>query len=209
MFNKILIANRGEIACRIIKTAQAMGIHCVAVYSTVDKNSLHVQLADSAYCVGEAAAKDSYLNRAQIIKAARESGAEAIHPGYGFLSENPLFAKECEEAGIIFIGPSISALEAMASKQIAKQFLEKTSVPLTPGYHGNDQTEERLLQEAKNIGFPILLKAANGGGGKGMRAVYKEEEFHEALAGAKRESFASFADEIMIIEKFKKRTAWI
>lgn len=201
MFNKILIANRGEIACRIMKTARAMGIHSVAIYSTVDKNSLHVRLADSAYCVGEAPAKESYLNIPNIIKAAKESGAEAIHPGYGFLSENPAFAKACEEAGIIFIGPSIPALEAMASKQVAKQLLEKTQVPLTPGYHGKEQSESQLLQQAKKIGFPVLLKAANGGGGKGMRAVYKEEEFHDALAGAKRESLASFADDTMIIEK--------
>ncbi|RUR10086.1 acetyl-CoA carboxylase biotin carboxylase subunit [Legionella sp. km772] len=201
MFNKILIANRGEIACRIMKTARAMGIHSVAVYSTVDKNSLHVQLADSAYWIGEAAAKDSYLNIPQIIKVAKESGAQAIHPGYGFLSENPAFAQACEEAGIIFIGPSISALEAMASKQVAKQLLEKTKVPLTPGYHGKEQSEAHLLLEAKKIGFPILLKAANGGGGKGMRAVYAEDEFHDALAGAKRESLSSFADDTMIIEK--------
>ena len=201
MFNKILIANRGEIACRIMKTARSMGIHCVTVYSTVDKNSLHVKLADSAYCIGDAAAKDSYLNIPNIINAAKESGAEAIHPGYGFLSENPSFAKACKEAGVIFIGPSISALEAMASKQVAKQLLEKTKVPLTPGYHGKDQAEQQLLEEAKKIGFPVLLKAANGGGGKGMRAVYNTEEFHDALAGAKRESLASFADETMIIEK--------
>lgn len=201
MFKKILIANRGEIACRIIKTAQNMGIQCVAVYSTVDKNSLHVQSADYAYCIGEAAAKDSYLNYAEIIKAAKETGAEAIHPGYGFLSENPVFAKACEEANLVFIGPSIHALEVMGSKQAAKQLLEKTKVPLTPGYHGSNQTEDQLLLEAKKITFPVLLKAANGGGGKGMRAVYTEEEFHEALAGAKRESLSSFADDTMIIEK--------
>jgi 3-methylcrotonyl-CoA carboxylase alpha subunit len=201
MFNKILIANRGEIACRIIKTARAMGIHSIAIYSSVDKNSLHVQLADSAYWIGEAAAKDSYLNIPQIIKAAQDSGAEAIHPGYGFLSENPTFAKACQTAGIIFIGPSIVAMEAMASKQIAKQLLEKTNVPLTPGYHGKEQSEQQLLVEAKKIGFPVLLKAANGGGGKGMRAVSNEKEFHDALAGAKRESLASFTDDTMIIEK--------
>ncbi|KTD65021.1 acetyl-CoA carboxylase biotin carboxylase subunit [Legionella shakespearei] len=201
MFNKILIANRGEIACRIIKTARSMGIHSVAIYSSVDKDSLHVQLADSAFYVGEAAAKDSYLNIDHIIKAARESGAQAIHPGYGFLSENPKFAKACEEAGIVFIGPSIEAMDAMASKQLAKQMLEKTKVPLTPGYHGSDQSEARLLDEAKKIGFPVLIKAANGGGGKGMRAVHNESEFSDALAGAKRESIASFADDTMIIEK--------
>jgi 3-methylcrotonyl-CoA carboxylase alpha subunit len=201
MFNKILIANRGEIACRIIKTARSMGIHTVAIYSSVDKDSLHVCSADSAYCVGDAAAKDSYLNIAAIIHAAKESGAQAIHPGYGFLSENPEFAKACKQAGIIFIGPSVAAMEAMASKQLAKQLLEKSKVPLTPGYHGSEQSEEKLLAEAKKIGFPVLVKAANGGGGKGMRTVFIESEFSAALAGAKRESMASFADETMIIEK--------
>ncbi|MCW8385224.1 acetyl-CoA carboxylase biotin carboxylase subunit [Fluoribacter dumoffii] len=201
MFNKILVANRGEIACRIIKTARSMGIHTVAIYSSVDKDSLHVRSADSAYCVGEAPAKESYLNIASIIHIAKECGAQAIHPGYGFLSENPEFAKACNEAGIIFIGPSVEAMEAMASKQLAKQLLEKTNVPLTPGYHGSEQTEDRLLAEAKKIGFPVLIKAANGGGGKGMRAVYQESEFSAALAGAKRESMASFADDTVILEK--------
>lgn len=201
MFNKILIANRGEIACRIIRTARSMGIHSVAIYSNADKDSLHVQLADSAFCVGEAPAKDSYLNIDSIIQAAKDSGSEAIHPGYGFLSENPKFAKACTEAGIVFIGPSVEAMEAMASKQLAKQLLEKTKVPLTPGYHGSEQSEEKLLNESKKMGFPILIKAANGGGGKGMRAVLNESEFSSALAGAKREAIASFADETMIIEK--------
>ncbi|PJD90467.1 MAG: 3-methylcrotonyl-CoA carboxylase [Legionella sp.] len=201
MFNKILIANRGEIACRIIRTARKMGIHCVAIYSSADKNSLHVQEADSAYWIGEAPSKDSYLNKERIIQVALESGAQAIHPGYGFLSENPDFASACQKAGIVFIGPSVSAMEAMASKQVAKQLLESTSVPLTPGYHGEEQSYEYLLEQAKIIGFPVLLKAANGGGGKGMRSVYSAEEFQDALLGAKRESMASFADDTMIIEK--------
>ncbi|KTC88276.1 acetyl/propionyl/methylcrotonyl-CoA carboxylase subunit alpha [Legionella cincinnatiensis] len=201
MFNKILIANRGEIACRIIKTARSMGIHTVAIYSSADKESLHVRSADSAYFVGEAPAKDSYLNIANIIHIAKNCGVQAIHPGYGFLSENPEFARACEEANIIFIGPSIEAMEAMASKQLAKQLLEKTRVPLTPGYHGSEQAEEKLLAQAQKIGFPVLIKAANGGGGKGMRTVYHESEFSMALAGAKRESMASFADDTMIIEK--------
>ncbi|MDI9819392.1 MULTISPECIES: acetyl-CoA carboxylase biotin carboxylase subunit [unclassified Legionella] len=201
MFNKILIANRGEIACRIIRTCRQMGIHTVAVYSTVDKNSQHVREADSAFWVGEAAAKSSYLNIDSIIAAALASGAEAIHPGYGFLSENPSFAKACEKAGIIFIGPSVLAMEAMASKQLAKQLLEKTAVPLTPGYHGNEQSDARLLDEARRIGFPVLLKAASGGGGKGMRAVHQEADFSQALAGARREAMASFADDTMLIEK--------
>lgn len=201
MFTTILIANRGEIACRIIKTARSMGIKTVAIYSTADQDALHVRLADSAYLVGDAPAKDSYLNIPAIIKIAELAGAQAIHPGYGFLSENPKFAQACAQADIVFIGPTIDALEAMASKQVAKQLLEKTSVPLTPGYHGKEQSEKHLLEQAQKIGFPVLIKAANGGGGKGMRAVLKAADFAEALAGAKREAMASFADDIMIIEK--------
>ena len=201
MFNKILIANRGEIACRIIKTARRLGIESVAIYSTADRDSLHVSMADSAFCVGQAAASASYLNIDAIIAAAIESGAQAIHPGYGFLSENPAFARACANAGIVFIGPSIAALETMGSKQLAKQLLEKTSVPLTPGYHGNDQSDARLRQEAERMGFPVLLKAANGGGGKGMRAVYCLKEFEQALAGARRESMSYFGDDTILIEK--------
>lgn len=201
MFNKILIANRGEIACRIIKTARKMHIQTVAVYSAADHDSLHVTLADQAFCIGPAAASESYLNIDAIISAALKSGAEAIHPGYGFLSENPDFARACSDAGIVFIGPTVLAMEAMASKQLAKQRLEKTSVPLTPGYHGTDQSDQTLLQEAKRLGFPILLKAANGGGGKGMRAVHDEAAFFNELASARREAKACFADETMLIEK--------
>src|SRR3990167_4966134 len=201
MFNKILIANRGEIACRIIKTAKKMGIQTVAVYSTADQNSLHVQLADTAYCIGEPKAQSSYLNSDAIIAAAKTSGSEAIHPGYGFLSENAQFAEACAKAGIVFIGPSIAALKTMASKQLAKQLLEKTSVPLTPGYHGSDQTDATLLAQANKIGFPVLLKAASGGGGKGMRAVHDQKDFQAELDGARRESEASFGDDTLIIEK--------
>ncbi len=201
MFKKILIANRGEIACRIIKTARNMGIHSVAIYSTVDKNSLHVTQADSAFCVGEGNVKTSYLNIQTIIDAAKLSGAQAIHPGYGFLAENPQLAKACDEAEITFIGPTIYAMEAMASKQKAKQLLEKTDVPLIPGYHGNKQTDENLLLEARRVGFPLLLKAASGGGGKGMRIVNKETDFFQALAGSRREAMAFFADDTLIIEK--------
>ncbi|MDP3705223.1 MAG: acetyl-CoA carboxylase biotin carboxylase subunit [Legionellaceae bacterium] len=201
MFTRILIANRGEIACRIIRTARRMGIMTIAVYSTADADSLHVSLADSAFCIGPPAAADSYLNRDAIITVAKLSHAEAIHPGYGFLSENTQFAQACEQAGIVFIGPSVSAMEAMASKQLAKQRLEKTDVPLTPGYHGLDQSDERLLLEAERLGFPVLLKAACGGGGKGMRSVLKTSEFNQALASARREAKASFADDTMLIEK--------
>lgn len=201
MFNTILIANRGEIACRVIKTAKSMGIHTVAVYSTADKDSQHVRNADSAYWIGDSPAKDSYLNIDSIIQAAHNSGAQAIHPGYGFLSENPKFARACKQAGIVFIGPSVEAMEAMASKQLAKQRLQQTTVPLTPGYHGQDQSEATLLQEAIKIGFPVLIKAANGGGGKGMRTVHTQSEFTQGLAAAVRESIANFADNTMIIEK--------
>ncbi len=201
MFNKILIANRGEIACRVIKTAHRLGIACVAIYSSIERDSLHVSLADEAYCVGEAPSCESYLNIEAIIHAAIESGAEAIHPGYGFLSENADFAKACAKANIVFIGPSIHALDIMGSKQRAKQQLEHTAVPLTPGYHGLDQSDVRLLAESEKIGYPVLLKAASGGGGKGIRAVYTREEFAAALTGARRESLAYFADEIMLIEK--------
>ena len=201
MFSKILIANRGEIACRIIKTARRMGIESVAVYSTADSDSLHVSLADSAYCIGAPEARESYLNVDVIIATAIASGAQAIHPGYGFLSENPQLAKACAVAGIVFIGPSVAALETMASKQVAKQLLEKSAVPLTPGYHGSEQSDETLLVKAKELGFPVLLKAASGGGGKGMRAVHSEADFFKDLAGARREATSSFADDTMLIEK--------
>lgn len=204
MFTKILIANRGEIACRIIKTARRMGIPTVAIYSTADSESLHVSLADSAFCVGQPASIDSYLNIDAIIKVAIESGAEAIHPGYGFLSENANFARACDRAKIVFIGPSVSAMEAMSSKQLAKQRLEKTNVPLTPGYHGDDQSDERLIKEAQCIGLPVLIKAASGGGGKGMREVHSLSDFHPALLSARREAKASFDDDTMLIEKLIK-----
>jgi 3-methylcrotonyl-CoA carboxylase alpha subunit len=201
MFQKILIANRSEIACRIIKSAKLMGIETIAVYSSADQNSLHVSLADKAFCIGGPKAIDSYLNIDAILDVAKKCCVDAIHPGYGFLSENAIFAEKCLEAGIIFIGPSISAMNIMASKQLAKQMLEKTNVPLTPGYHGKDQSDETLLKEAKRIGFPVLLKAANGGGGKGMRIVNNAQEFANLLISARRESMASFADDTMLIEK--------
>ena len=201
MFQKILIANRGEIACRIIKTARRMGITTVAVYSAADKNAKHTQEADEAFYIGESEARCSYLNIEAILQAAQESGAHAIHPGYGFLSENPLLAQACANAQIVFIGPSVAAMEAMASKQLAKQRLAHTSVPLTPGYHGAEQSDERLLTEAIRLGFPLLIKAAQGGGGKGLRAVTKETDFLKELAGARREATAYFADDTMLLEK--------
>ncbi len=201
MFSTLLIANRGEIACRIIKTAKRLGIRTVAVYSTADSESLHVKLADDAFCIGEPEAQASYLNIENVVQAALEAKADAVHPGYGFLSENPAFAKALEAQGITFIGPSVAAMDLMASKQRAKQCLEKTKVPLTPGYHGKDQTDKTLKKAAEDIGFPVLLKAAAGGGGKGMRSVSKASEFEQALAGAKREATASFGDDTMLIEK--------
>jgi 3-methylcrotonyl-CoA carboxylase alpha subunit len=201
MFRKLLIANRGEIACRIICTARAMGILTVAVYSEADQHCLHVQQADEAYCIGPAPAVDSYLNIPAILKAAQHCGAEAIHPGYGFLSENSDFAKACAQANIVFIGPSIQALEIMGSKQLAKQHLLNSSVPLIPGYHGEDQSDQHLLTEAQKIGFPLLIKAAHGGGGKGMRDVYTPEAFLTELAAARREALACFANDTIILEK--------
>lgn len=202
MFKKILIANRGEIACRIIKTARHLGIQSVAVYSAADRESLHVKAADEAYYLGEGPATESYLNIAALIKAAQRSQAQAIHPGYGFLSEHPDFAAACEQAGFVFIGPPLSALKAMASKQSAKVCLEKTSVPLIPGYHGENQEAEHLLAQAKKLGFPLLLKPALGGGGKGMRLVFSEDSFLSALEGARREAKKSFSDESIILEKY-------
>lgn len=202
MFTKILIANRGEIACRIIKTAQRMGIQCVAVYSDADRDALHVELADEAIYVGPAPSRDSYLVIDNIIGAAKRTGAQAIHPGYGFLSENEAFADACDANNIVFIGPPASAIAAMGSKSAAKAIMDEAGVPLVPGYHGSEQKEDTLRQEATRIGYPVLLKAAYGGGGKGMRVVTKDSEFSAALASAKHEAQASFGNDKMLIEKF-------
>ncbi|MCL5049003.1 MAG: acetyl/propionyl/methylcrotonyl-CoA carboxylase subunit alpha [Firmicutes bacterium] len=202
MFNKILIANRGEIACRVIRTAQRMGIQCVAVYSDADQHAQHVQMADEAFYIGGSASQQSYLVIEKIIHAAKQSGAQAIHPGYGFLSENEQFADACQDAGIVFIGPPASAIAAMGSKSAAKSIMQEAGVPLVPGYHGNDQDEKTLQAQAEQIGYPVLLKAAYGGGGKGMRAVHKAAEFSQALASAKREATASFGNDKMLVEKF-------
>lgn len=202
MISKLLIANRGEITCRIIRTAKRMGIATVAVYSDADADSLHVQLADEAVHIGGSASKDSYLKAQRIIDVALQTGAQAIHPGYGFLSENATFARLCSDNNIIFVGPPVGAIEAMGSKSAAKTIMEAANVPLVPGYHGSDQSETLLKQEADKIGYPVLLKAAAGGGGKGMRQVHQKSEFDEALAAAKRESIASFNDDIMLVEKY-------
>ena len=205
MFSKILIANRGEIACRVIRTARRMGIATVAVYSEADRNALHVELADEAWPIGPAPARDSYLNIEAILDAARNSGAEAVHPGYGFLSENAEFAEACEAAGIVFIGPPASAMRTMGSKAAAKELMQRHGVPLVPGYHGDDQNPARLLDEAERVGFPVLIKASAGGGGRGMRAVGSAAEFAAALAGAKREAEAAFGDGRVLIEKYLPR----
>ncbi|MGE0152509.1 MAG: acetyl-CoA carboxylase biotin carboxylase subunit [Reyranellaceae bacterium] len=205
MFSKILIANRGEIACRVIKTARRLGIKTVAVYSDADRNAMHVAMADEAWHIGPAPARESYLVADKIIDVARKSGAQAVHPGYGFLSENEGFAEACAKAGIVFIGPPPAAIRAMGSKSEAKKIMEKAKVPLVPGYHGDDQAEALLKQEAAGIGYPVLIKAAAGGGGKGMRVVESEAKFAESLAGAKREAKAAFGDDHVLIEKYLTR----
>lgn len=202
MFRKILIANRGEIACRVIQTAHKMGIRCVAVYSDADRHALHVKLADEAVYLGAAPARESYLVIDKVIQAAQQTGAEAIHPGYGFLSENSQFVAACDAAGITFIGPPAKAIEAMGSKSAAKSIMEKAGVPLVPGYHGKDQSTDLLKAEAEQIGYPVLLKATAGGGGKGMRVVEQPHDFDQALASAKREAANAFGDDTMLVEKY-------
>jgi 3-methylcrotonyl-CoA carboxylase alpha subunit len=205
VFAKILIANRGEIACRVVRTARRLGIATVAVYSEADRGALHVVLADEAWPIGPSPASDSYLNIERILAAAGKSGAEAVHPGYGFLSENAEFADACEARGIVFIGPPASAIRAMGSKAAAKALMQRHGVPLVPGYHGEDQSPARLLDEAEQIGFPVLIKASAGGGGRGMRVVERAADFGAALAGARREAAASFGDERMLVEKYLTR----
>jgi len=205
MFNKILIANRGEIACRVIASARRLGVATVAVYSDADAQARHVALADEAIRLGPAPARDSYLRGDLILAAARATGAQAIHPGYGFLSENEDFAAECAAAGLVFIGPPPAAIRAMGSKSEAKALMAAASVPLVPGYHGADQDPARLQREADAIGYPVLIKASAGGGGKGMRVVNSSTEFAAALASCQREAGASFGDERVLIERYLQR----
>ncbi|MDF3024427.1 MAG: 3-methylcrotonyl-CoA carboxylase [Alphaproteobacteria bacterium] len=202
MIKKILIANRGEIACRVMRTCQRLGIKTVAVYSEADAEALFVEIADEAYPIGPAAARESYLVAEKILDVAKRSGADAVHPGYGFLSENEEFAEACEKAGVIFIGPPPAAILAMGGKSEAKALMEKAKVPLVPGYHGDKQEEKFLADEAAKIGFPVLIKASAGGGGKGMRVVENAGQFSEQLQGAKREAKASFGDDHVLIEKY-------
>ena len=202
MFRKVLIANRGEIACRVIKTARRLGVATVAVYSEADANARHVRLADEATLIGPPAARESYLVGERILDVARRTGAEAIHPGYGFLSENEEFAEACEKAGIVFIGPPASAIRAMGSKSAAKALMETAGVPLTPGYHGDNQDPVFLAQQANWIGYPVLIKASAGGGGKGMRRVDAAADFEAALASCQREAANAFGDERVLVEKY-------
>lgn len=199
---KILIANRGEIACRIIRTARDMGIISVAIYSEVDINAPHVNMADEAYCVGAAPSSESYLDFEKIIRLTKDSRCDAIHPGYGFLSENADFAAACAKNQIIFIGPSEQAILAMGSKSAAKSIMEKAGVPILPGYHGDNQDPDFLLSEANKIGYPLLIKAVSGGGGKGMRVVTAAEAFIPALEGARREAKKSFSDDRVLLERY-------
>jgi len=202
VFGKLLIANRGEIACRVARTARRLGIRTVAVYSDADAGAAHVAACDEAVRIGGPRPQDSYLRADVILEAARRTGAQAIHPGYGFLSENAGFARACADAGIVFVGPSAAAIAAMGSKSAAKALMEKAGVPLTPGYHGERQEPDYLLSEAVRIGFPVLVKAVSGGGGKGMRRVDAAADFAAALASCQREALASFADDRVLIEKF-------
>jgi 3-methylcrotonyl-CoA carboxylase alpha subunit len=205
MFKKILIANRGEIACRVIKAAKKMGIATVAVYSEADRDARHVELADEAVFIGAAPSRESYLVMDKIIAACKSTGAQAVHPGYGFLSENEAFADACTQAGLVFIGPPSSAILAMGLKAESKQLMEKAGVPLVPGYHGSNQDPVLLKAEAERIGYPVLIKASAGGGGKGMRAVDKAADFDAALASCKREAINSFGSDAVLIEKYVQR----
>ena len=202
MFKKILIANRGEIACRVTATAKRLGVRTVAVFSDADRNAKHVALADEAVHIGPSAVAESYLKADRIIEAAKATGAEAVHPGYGFLSENPEFVEAVEAAGLVFIGPPASAIRAMGLKDAAKALMVEADVPVVPGYHGESQDPDFLAAEADKIGYPVLIKARAGGGGKGMRLVENPSDFKTALEGAQREGQASFGDPACLIEKF-------
>jgi len=202
MFKKILIANRGEIAVRVIRACRELGIKAAVIYSEVDRASLHVQLADEAYLVGPAAPRESYLNIDRIIEIARRCQAEAIHPGYGFLAENPDFSRRCEEEGIIFIGPNSRALKLVGDKIMARRTMEAAGIPIIPGMKGVGRNLEEYVKEARKLGYPVMIKASAGGGGKGMRIVYREEDLKPALEAGMREALAAFGDESVYLEKY-------
>ncbi len=205
MLRRLLIANRGEIACRIMRTCRRLGIHSIAVHSEADRGALHVRTADEAICIGPAPARESYLNADAVIRAARESRADAIHPGYGFLSENAAFAESCEAAGIRFVGPPAAAIRAMGLKHEAKAIVSAAGVPVVPGYMGDDQSDKVLKREAERVGYPLLVKAVAGGGGKGMRVVRTASELAEAIRGARGEAENAFGDGRLMLERFLER----
>ncbi|KAG2501903.1 hypothetical protein HYH03_000401 [Edaphochlamys debaryana] len=205
LIKKLLVANRGEIACRVLTTARKLGVPSVAVYSEADRAAKHVGLADEAYCIGGAAARDSYLRTDAILDVARRTGATAVHPGYGFLSENAGFAEACAAAGVAFVGPPPDAIRAMGDKAKAKAIMSAAGVPVVPGYHGDDQSEERLVSEAQRVGFPLLVKAVSGGGGKGMKLAAGPEDLRDAIRSARREALASFGDDRVILERYVQR----
>src|SRR5262245_13378079 len=204
-FDKLLIANRGEVAVRIIRACRELGIAAVAVYSEADRAALHVRLADEAHPIGPAPAASSYLNIERVVEAALRSGARAVHPGYGFLSERAPFARACREAGLVFVGPPPEAIDLLGSKIAAKRLAEQAGVPTVPGYLGDDQSHAALRREAGRVGFPLLIKASAGGGGKGMRVVESLAEFDAALDGARREARAAFGDDAVFLERLVQR----
>eukprot|EP00128_Syssomonas_multiformis_P014382 Colp12_sorted_trinity150504_noHs@19407 len=205
LFDKILIANRGEIACRVMKTAKRLGVRTVAVFSDADRNSMHVQMADEAYHIGASPSRESYLRMDRILDVAKRTGAQGIHPGYGFLSENAAFAEACGKEGVTFIGPPASAIRSMGSKSASKIIMSNAGVPIIGGYHGEDQSYERLKAEADKIGYPVLIKAVMGGGGKGMRIVERPEDFESMLESSRREAMKSFNDDHVLVEKYVVR----
>ena len=205
MFSKLLIANRGEIACRVIRTARRIGVRTVAVYSEADKDALHVEMADEARPIGPAPARESYLRADAILEAAARSGAEGIHPGYGFLSENAAFAEACAAAGVTFIGPPPAAIRAMGGKSEAKALMAAAGVPVVPGYHGAGQDGDLLASEAERVGYPVLIKASAGGGGKGMKVADRPEDLPGQIASARREALASLGDDRLLIERYLAR----
>ncbi|CAG0971738.1 partial 3-methylcrotonyl-CoA carboxylase alpha subunit, partial [Gammaproteobacteria bacterium] len=205
MFRKLLIANRGEIACRIIRTARKMGLSTVAVFSDADEDALHVEMADEAWRIGAAPAGDSYLSSERMIDAARRSGAEAVHPGYGFLAESADFAQQCIDAGLIFVGPSPKTIRAVGDKAAAKKLMHQIGVSVLPGYHGHAQDFATFTRAATQVGFPVMVKAAAGGGGRGMRIVRSKDELPLAIESARREALAAFGDGHLLLEKYVER----
>ncbi|HTU59600.1 MAG TPA: biotin carboxylase N-terminal domain-containing protein, partial [Polyangiales bacterium] len=203
--HKILIANRAEIASRVIRSAQALGYRTVAVYSEADGGAPHVELADEAVCIGPGPAVESYLSIERIVEACRRSGADALHPGYGFLSENPALVEACNAAGVTFIGPSANAMRLMGDKALAKQRMIEAGVPTAPAYLGTDQALSRLTEEASRIGYPLLIKATAGGGGRGIRVVRAAGELREAVLGAQQEAQSAFGDAKLLLERFIER----